>query len=214
MNGRIRLKPHLLFLIVNLALIGWLFAQTRTIDAAGNYAKLSDINQLKTHSLGLDRSIFELNVEWLSNYDPIVDRQKRRNAIIDRLDRDLQDVEEGKRAKEIIDRINSITHQRDIVVEKVKTLHAQIKNSSHYLPLLMTELNDKLAANGGSVEEQSTIARLGDLIAIYKSDLSDDARRDVKDHLAGLEDQFRQRTAVDPDLEMLVGSLVQHARII
>ncbi|MGI9416915.1 MAG: ATP-binding protein [Geminicoccaceae bacterium] len=208
------LRPHLLILVINIATTVWLFAKTQTIDIAGNHETLSEVNELKTLSLDLHRSVFELNVDWLNNYDPIVDSQKRRNHVIEHLHQLSEQITEDKKAAMLLDRLSAVVKIKDDILEEIKQVHSQKKNSDIFFPLLLGELFNSLDKSRGSFRERGAMLRLGDLVAIYSTSLSDEAKRDVEKQIETIDVLYSRRVADDPELGRLLGSIIEYARIL
>lgn len=139
-----RLLPLVpLLLLAAASLVVTLFWATRGVEASRHARTLQVLDLLKQLDTALDRETLQVSSFLLAHYDGLVDLQRRMDA----LNRELTGPELGlyreigSEVDAAVDRHLALHEEKTVLVERVKSQAALVRNALRYLPLVADRMD-------------------------------------------------------------------------
>ena len=212
MSERGKTKAHLKWWslsIMALALLGFLFANSRTGQMAEHTRLVDDLRRMKEQDGLLTQEALELRFSLLTNYDPVVSTSEDLSAAAVRLPGDAHVLyPSGRLDAPLREYLDTISRQQQLI-EDFKSKNAILKNSVAYLPVLEDGIRnaDGVRGTGGAAQADKLLRK----VLIYDSGNAKGGEAEILSLADGLA-KARPRFPKDsqPDLDLLLA----HARLI
>lgn len=198
------------FGITALALLGFLFANSRTSQMTEHTRLVDDLRRMKEQDGLLTQEALELRFSLLTNYDPIVATSEDLNAVAVRLPEDVHILYPAGSAGRLdapLQAYLDTVSRRQQMIEDFKSKNAILKNSVAYLPVLEESIRGVEGVRG--TDSAARADQLLRQVLIYNSG---DAKTGKDEILTSVDGLVRARPHFPKDSQPDLDLMLAHAR--
>ncbi len=199
-------RRNYLVVIIGLLIFLFLWLKTGEIDFQQHDRFNTNLRRMKELDANINQNIFELRYGLLTYYDPIVNQINELTTIEQKLQHTPSFIDPNGQVEihQLLTDCIKLQQRKDDLIEKFKSRNAVLKNSLYYLPILITDLTQKITLKNRNLADD--LNEILQDVLIYNLTASEDLAPKIREELNALaENKYEDKPVINPvDLDTVI----------